>query len=524
MSDREDLAELCDWMESWVAVAFGPAALLRKVDQALATLAPQGDPETLRDLAGGFRLAAGQADGVRLDVQQVADGDIPRVWEGAASRYASEVVAAVSSELDLVVTTFGEADKELGTLADGLQAAQQADAAGRQPLHRARGELEALPPVLVPGETIARIREIALEGVRQLLRAAIVAEEAAQVAERQLGDLAAQARAGSMDTEHLGAADKLVLAQAAVPGGPPDVNIILSETSAGRAAEQLDRMRAPDRDRFDNLLDAAQSPQERAYLLNALAAGHAMGEIEEFARDIHPYGDDPEWLRDHLTPAWNRDDDTTPGSTTPMTYEGREWTQGPHPTCVAASTVTARAMVDPLYALQLTTGGRPDDRTHDSPQAFAERLRDEQVRVYDGARPARADWPLFGYDGMKAGQGEQVVNEEIGPHTGDHYEHRELDSAADRREILPDIERAVDEGRPVPVQVRGEEGGHQMMVIGHEDGRLQIYNPWGHTVWVSEGDFVNGHMDKAAEGLPDVKGVHLPTEGSGGSGGGGGSW
>jgi len=303
MSDREDLAELCDWMESWVAVAFGPAALLRKVDQALATLAPEGDPETLRDLAGGFRMAAGQADGVRLDVQQVADGDIPRVWEGAASRYASEVVAAVSSELDLVVTTFTEADKELGTLADGLQAAQQADAAGRQPLHRARGELEALPPVLVLGETIAQIREISLEGVRQLLRAAIVAEEAARVAERQLGDLAAQARAGSMDTEHLGAADKLVLAQAAVPGGPPDVNTILSETSAGRAAEQMDRMSAPNRDRFDNLLDAAQSPQERAYLLNALAAGHAMDEIEEFARDIHPYGDDSEWLRDHLTPA-----------------------------------------------------------------------------------------------------------------------------------------------------------------------------------------------------------------------------
>lgn len=48
---------------------------------------------------------------------------------------------------------------------------------------------------------------------------------------------------------------------------------------------------------------------------------------------------------------------------------------------------------------------------------------------------------------MKPGEGEQVANEEIGPHTGDRYEHRELASAAERREILPDIERAVDEGR-----------------------------------------------------------------------------
>lgn len=193
-----------------------------------------------------------------------------------------------------------------------------------------------------------------------------------------------------------------------------------------------------------------------------------------------------------------------------MMYEGREWTQGSLPTCVAASTVTARAMVDPLYALQLTTGGRPGDPAHDNPRAFVDRWRDEQVRVYDGGRPAWADWWLVGYDGMKPGEGEQAANEEIGPHTGDRYEHRGLDSVTDRREILPDVERAVDEGRPVPVQVRGGDNGHQMMIIGHEDGRLQLYNPWGYTVWVSEDDFVNGHMDKAAQDLPDVTGVHLP--------------
>lgn len=305
MSNREELKKLRDWMESgaglWLS---GAAGLAHEIDQALATPAPEGDPETLRDLAGGFRMAAGQADRVRLGVQQVADSDIPRVWEGTASQHASEVVAAVSSELDLVVTVFGEADKELDTLADGLLSAQQADAAGRQPLHRARSELESLPPLSFTSyEALGRVREIALEGVRQLLTAAITAEDAARVAQRQLNDLAAQARAGSMDTEHLGDADKLVLAQAAVPGGLPGMNSILSEIDAERAAEQLDRMSAPDRERFDALLDAARSPQERAYLMKALAADHGIGEIEEFARDIHPHGDDPGWLRDHLTPA-----------------------------------------------------------------------------------------------------------------------------------------------------------------------------------------------------------------------------
>ncbi|MFJ9417736.1 hypothetical protein ACIRPT_26750 [Streptomyces sp. NPDC101227] len=39
---------------------------------------------------------------------------------------------------------------------------------------------------------------------------------------------------------------------------------------------------------------------------------------------------------------------------------------------------------------------------------------------------------------------------------------------------------------------------------------LETYNPWGQTMWVSEDDFVNGHMDKVADGMPDAYGVHIP--------------
>lgn len=140
MSNRETLEELRDVMESWIILmGMGPGLLLRLVDQALATPAPEGSPGTLRDLAGGFRVAAEQAENVRVDVEQVADGDIPRAWEGTASEYASEVVAAVSGELGLVVDVFRDADKELAMLADSLQAAQQTDDAGsRLPSSRRR--------------------------------------------------------------------------------------------------------------------------------------------------------------------------------------------------------------------------------------------------------------------------------------------------------------------------------------------------------------------------------------------------
>ncbi|WP_234435887.1 protease inhibitor I42 family protein [Streptomyces sp. NRRL S-813] len=39
-----------------------------------------------------------------------------------------------------------------------------------------------------------------------------------------------------------------------------------------------------------------------------------------------------------------------------------------------------------------------------------------------------------------------------------------------------------------------------MTIIAQEGDRLQVYNPWGSTTWVSEDDFINGHMGR----LPTV--------------------
>ena len=112
---------------------------------------------------------------------------------------------------------------------------------------------------------------------------------------------------------------------------------------------------------------------------------------------------------------------------------------------------------------------------------------------------------------MSDEQSLDAANNEIASVTGDGYEHRELESADDRRAVLADVERSVDEGKPVPLIVDGPKDAHQMMIIAHEGDMLQIYNPWGETVWVSEDDFVNGHMDKASDGrLPNVRSVHLP--------------
>jgi hypothetical protein len=162
---------------------------------------------------------------------------------------------------------------------------------------------------------------------------------------------------------------------------------------------------------------------------------------------------------------------------------------------VASSTVTARAIVDPVYALGLTGG--PSGQEED-PDAFRQRLVDEQHRVHtegDGGK----NW-----NGMDQEGKEKVSDAEIGRATGDDYERHDLNDGESRRDALPDIEKAVAEGRPVPVGIEGkdangERAGHAVMIVGQEGDMLQVYNPWGTTTWVSEDDFVNGRMGKVAD-------------------------
>jgi hypothetical protein len=171
-------------------------------------------------------------------------------------------------------------------------------------------------------------------------------------------------------------------------------------------------------------------------------------------------------------------------------------------TCVASSTVTARALVDPLSALDLTGGPSGQE---DSAKAFKQRLVAEQHRLQvegDGG----AKWGGMGPEGQ-----ERIADSTIGSATGDDYERRDLDNADERRAALTEVEKAVAEGKPVPVDVSGKGGAHAMTIIGQEGDMLQVYNPWGTTTWVGEGDFINGDMGKAANsGLNDAYGVYLP--------------
>ncbi|MEU5385843.1 peptidoglycan-binding protein [Kitasatospora cineracea] len=504
-TQREQIQELSRTIGSAHGM-WGAGDLRDAVHDAVRLPGPAGVPGAIDRLGRDFAAMSGQVDSVRAEVADVARSRLPDVWTGQVGEKAAEAVTAAAQDLDRMTEDFTRAGRVLVELCDALAQAQATHARSAGSLARATVLLAdittvgGLPdPVHWDDDKMHEAKAEAVYAIGLMLDAAVRAEEAGHRAAAELNRLAAQTGAARLAGGGLSATDRLVLAGA---GGFADLNRILSATDATRAGQFLDRLAPADRQRLNALLAGAKSAEERAYLLKALAAGHSVDEVAAFDAQIHEHGGNRAWLDARLSPTRHDPQPRTgidhlevPG------FLGAAWVQDGS-TCVAASTVTARAVVDPVYAFQLTTGGRPGDPGSESAAAFTERLRAEQHRVYDGSREWYQDLPLIGQEGLSDDQSRDVANRELGTRTGTDYRNVPLDGPDGRRDVLVDVEKAVDEGKPVPVSIRGGDQGHQLMIIGHDGDKLQVYNPWGYTTWITEDDFVNNHMDHALDQPP----------------------
>ncbi|MFF4926135.1 MULTISPECIES: hypothetical protein [unclassified Kitasatospora] len=486
---------------------WGAGDLKYAVHDALQLPAPKGDSGKLGELAAAYNTASGRLDQIQMTVTQVGSQQLPDAWTGQVGEKAAEVVKASADDLGRCRDALGKGRDQLKTLAGALSEAQVLHGQGHAPLAEALKLLHDITvgdmpdPVHWDDDTMHTAQAKAREGIRSVHDAAVKAENAGRAAARELNALAGKALAGKFKNKGLSAEDKLVIVDAALAGSQ-EYGSILTANDVTRAGQVMDKMSEADRARFDQLLAGCKSPEERAYLMKALAAGHSYDEVKKFDDLIHEHADDPDWLADRISPVQL---DATSTQKTDTAYQGVKWGQGPYPTCVAASTVTARAMVDPLFAFQLTTGGHPGDPAYDNGQASKERWDKETNRVYD-----TRSWWHFDKGGMWDWESDDVADDEIGKHTGAEYHNVDLDSRDKRQSALTEIEQKIDEGKPVPVSVRGD-GGHQMMIIGHRGDQLELYNPWGYTVWVSESDFINNHMGGASDdSLPNVTSVRMP--------------
>ncbi|MEU8926566.1 peptidoglycan-binding protein [Kitasatospora sp. NPDC048545] len=499
--------------------------LIDAIKGALAVHAPLGSPSAIEAAGNRFKKAAADSGHLHQDVVKITDSGLPDVWTGNTGAKAAEVVGAAGRALDRQTTALHNGGIALHSLADALSAAQSQDSTARSELQQVLSSLGGREGLLDEWfeddddeAKRKKAQQAAIPHVESMLDAAKKADEAARAAARDLNKLASEARAGKLPVVNgVTSADKLMLAETSGPDGPTELNELLTANDMNRSGEYLNKMNDKDRADFEKLLAASGSPQERAYLMKALAAGHSLDEIRTFQNKIH--GKTPEWLRTHLTPVYTRSEDKSSGgvnddgsnrNTDTVNFGTGVWRQkigenAGENTCVASSTVTARAMVDPLYALDLTGG--PSGQEND-PAAFQKRLLDEEHRVHAEGHGNEK--------GMEANGKGQVLEKEVSPHTGADFDYKKLPDDNARREILPDIEKAVADGKPVPIGIEGHDKdgkreGHALLIVGQEGNMLQVYNPWGFTTWVSEDDFINGHMDRAADNrVPTAYAVHLP--------------
>ncbi|MBV1855460.1 hypothetical protein [Catellatospora tritici] len=474
---------------------WGTGGLLDGIDDGLSAPHLTEFYGIAANLADRLREYAKRVDAQAVQTHTLASRKLDAAVVGQMSVPAADGMKALEGELKHIVDVLGDAADVLTAHAAVMVDAAREDGRGVEQLRDARARVADIDGFFdYDGDVMRAAHRTAMDGVNARVHAHTAARDSADRVTRTLNDLTSSARLAKLGSSPLRALDELMIANA---GADEFHGVILTAAAADRAQQRLNGLSEADRAALLALLAAAKSPYERAYLLKALAAGYGVGELTKFDQQIHDHGDDPAWLDRHLAPL---DTSANPvqGAHTSTMYDGKEWTQGQYPTCVASSTVTARAQVDPLYALQLTTGGHPGDPAFDNPDAFAARLRDEQERVYDGGRNIFQKG--FGVDGMADWQSTSVADEEIGAHTGIDYHDVKLGDGDARRDVLTEVEKAVDNGLPVPVSVSDDwTPDHQMMIVGHDGGMLQIYNPWGYTVWVSEEDFINGHLDNAVD-------------------------
>ncbi|HWM37125.1 MAG TPA: peptidoglycan-binding protein [Streptomyces sp.] len=501
--------------------------LIEAINNALGVSRPVGSPTTLDSIAKRYKGQADDARNVQDRVEKVAKSGLPSVWVGSTGAKASEVVAAAGRSAEQMEEAFRKASKALYDLSDALTSAQSTDDSGREQLRKALsmlggedGFFDDMVEKDAEESERKRAQDTAGAGGNCMLNAAQKADDAARTAARELNKYASEARAGQMKTDEISAADRLVLADISGTGGAREQNELLTANDLERSGRYMEKMSAADQAKYERMLADSKSPQERAYLVKALAAGYSLDEVTDFRGKIH--GKDPDWLQEHLTPVTTAADskndeglnpDGANTNTDEQKFGDENWSQD-GATCVPSSTVTARAMVDPVYALELTGG--PSGQEND-PDAFRDRLGDEQMRLHEEGDGSYDGWFSDTPAGVDNEGKTEIVNKEISPHTGSEYEFQETRSADARRDVLPDIEKSVADGKPVPIGVEGypdgERSGHAMMVVGQEGDKLQIYNPWGTTTWVSEDDFVNGRMGKASDNdLPDAYAVHLPAD------------
>jgi len=525
MSALSDLQGCQSTIDSAWSIVAAPL-LAATIDSALGVPAPDGSPGAIRAQGGAYLTAGATCRQVAERLDDVARNKLPAAWRGDVAETASQAVGALSDDATAAGNVLLEAGKTLQAWADNLAVAQRDDGSGRDVLRSAKsrlGPLGGLFSSLIefgdPADFVIAVEE-ARTGIASMVSAAALAQNSGQATASLLTYLADQARAERAESNGLDPLDAVVLADqhnAASDGGGD----ILTAAELARASQLMEGLSGAQQQEFERLLANAKSPEEAAYLMKALAAGNSVAVVERFDALIHRYGNDLDWLSQHLAP------DLTSG-----TYDGVSfyhwpnlkpgygydtYSQGGINDCVAASTVVALANLDPVFMLRLTTGDQPRVPGSESLSAFENRLHQVYISSYQTGQRADGDSGVYPkVDGGLGSTGENVLaNSDLGTATGTPYHYVSLNGTGDNQAALSQVEKTVDSGQPVPIDVTNGNDSHQMVIIASNGSELEIYNPWGYSMWVTNQQFVSNQLgaltNSQPPGMPTAFGIELPS-------------
>jgi len=268
----------------------------------------------------------------------------------------------------------------------------------------------------------------------------------------------------------------------------------LNAAQLTRSAARYRGLSTVERVGIDALL-ATTDQAAQGYLLKAFAAGHTVAELSEFAHAIA--GRDRGWLRTRLSPV-------DPRQTGPVHYRGYLVRQYDDTSCGSTAIVVAHAMADPIYAYQLTTGGRPGT-AEESGDAFIARLRAEERRVRGTTNML---WPpVVGTPpwGVRDQMNQQAVG--IGGLYRWNVIQEWATGAADA--VIRQAMLAVDQGYPVPMLIGDAIPRHYVLLVHRDVAGALFYEPTSGRI-ERIGEQSLRRRDFSVLGYPHIQGVVLP--------------
>lgn len=241
------------------------------------------------------------------------------------------------------------------------------------------------------------------------------------------------------------------------------------------AADRLTTSGPGDRETIAKALGGA-TPTMTAYLLALLATGRGAAAVQGLATTAAAHARDPQWLHRHLGvlsglagPATFVDDDGAPL---------RLRQSGPT-TCGPTCAILLRVLLDPAYALWLTTGDHLEPERSGDGLPFEQRFRSQQQAVHESLTRRAigpAPWPraLGSPPWALAG----FLNRFTGL-TGGHFGWVPVDgdNPVQLRRCLDAVLRGVSAGIPVPVYVGRHIDRHVVLAIGTRPEAVVVYDP-----------------------------------------------